>query len=99
MRDFGQSLVWQPRTLLLMIAVISAVAATPAQAASESSLENDGWMVVAKTTVSGTFNGCNYELPVPLDGGYTFLCREYNYHYAYRPNFIVMERQGARKYV
>ena len=36
---------------------------------------------------------------MPLDGGYTFVCQEYNYHYAYRPDFIVMKRQGARKYM
>jgi hypothetical protein len=90
--------MWKPRAPLL-IAVISAVTATLAQAASKSSLENDNWIVVAKTTVSGTFNGCDYDLPVPLDGGYTFLCQEYNYHYAYRPDFIVMERENSRKYV
>jgi hypothetical protein len=86
------------RSALLIVAILL-VTSTPAHPASKSTLENDGWTAVAKTTVSGTFNGCDYDLPVPLDAGYTFLCQEYNYHYAYRPDFIVMERQGARKYL
>jgi hypothetical protein len=85
--------VWK---LLILIAIISTVVAPSTRAASENSLKNACWIVVAKTTVSGTFNGCNYDFPVPLEGVFTFLCKEYHYHYAFRPDFIVMEVQGAR---
>jgi hypothetical protein len=85
--------------LASIVLALPIIATAPAHGASKSSLESDGWTVIARTSVSGTFDGCDYDLPVPLDAGYTFLCQEYNYHYAYRPDFLVMDLDGRKKYL
>ena len=82
---------------LCLIAVSSL--SVVAHAEDLRSLRSSGWTIVYTGTVSDAFNGCNYNLPVPIDGGYIFVCREYNYHYAYRPDFIVLQRGSATKYV
>ncbi len=83
--------VFRYRILFVQIMLITAsylfVIARSACAETVRSLENEGWSIVFRGTVSETFNGCDLDLPVPIDEGYLFLCREYNYHYAYRPEF------------
>jgi hypothetical protein len=69
-----------------------------AQAETAHSLEEQGWREVYRGTVSDTFNGCDFDVPVPIDGGYIFMCEEYNYHYAYRPAFKVFKLGSTLKY-
>lgn len=73
--------------------------ASVATAESLQSLKSSGWTTAYNGTVSDDFNGCDHDLPVPLDGGFIFVCREYNYHYAYRPDFLVLKKGGQTKYV
>ena len=84
---------------LSLVGLLMLLTSNIANAENLSSLRSSGWAVVYSGTVSDTFKGCNYNLPVPLDGGYIFICREYNYRYAYRPEFLVMRRGSAIKYV
>ena len=62
-------------------------------------LLSSGWRVALKETVSDSFNGCNYDTPIIIDGGYIFMCGDYNYHYAYRPDFLVLKRNSQTKFV
>ena len=66
---------------------------------SIDSLKMEGWVVVYQTTVSDEFKGCDYDLLNPLDGGYIFVCREYNYVYSYRPDFLIVKRDTSTKFV
>jgi hypothetical protein len=72
---------------------------TSALADRKSDLEHEGWRAVAHGTVDGTFNGCNYNKPIPLRGGGFFVCKEYNYEHAYSPDIYEMRKAGSRKYV
>lgn len=72
---------------------------TSTLAESKNALEEEGWVVAARGTVSDDFEGCDYDRPVPLDEGFIFVCSEYSYHYAYRPDFYVMRQGASTKYL
>lgn len=86
---------------LIVLLSLSAAVLTISRSHAETlnGLQSDGWKIQSQATVSGAFKGCNFGLPVPIDGGLIFICSEYNYNYSYRPTFYVMERDGAIKYV
>ena len=51
---------------------------------------------VNETTVSGEFNGCDFDKFYGLDNGLIFACATYDYTYAYRPTvqiFTIEKRQ------
>jgi hypothetical protein len=74
---------------------------TPNPALTESldDLTSDGWRITWQSTVAGAFRGCHYDLPVPINSGYIFICKEYSYHYAYHPVFDILSKDGDYKYV
>lgn len=51
-----------------------------------------GYTVVAATTVSGNFEGADYDKLVKLDNGMIFEFREYSYTYSYRPDAVVLAK-------
>lgn len=50
----------------------------------------DGYYVFNKTSISGTFEGCDYEKVYKLDNGLKFECQEYNYSYSYYPDVYLL---------
>jgi hypothetical protein len=92
---------WYPMSIYRFIVTVTAVfvfGCTSAFSRTKSDLEDDGWQVVAQGTIDGSFNGCAYGKPIPLQGGGVFICEEYNYDYAYSPTIYEMRKDGARKY-
>jgi len=63
---------------LVALLAAAALIATPAAATDE-------------TSISGTFNGCEWDKTYPLLDGRTLICRGYKYHYAYAPKVIVKD--------
>ncbi len=61
----------------------------------------DGYGVIFKSKIEDDFNGCDYDKPYPVVGGYVFVCREYNYSYSYRPDFFVLKNVSSNslKYI
>ena len=84
---------------LALVMLLSVSHIKMASAERLSNLVASGWSIALKETVSDTFNGCDYDTPVPIDRGYIFICSEYSYHYAYRPEFLVLVRGSQTKYV
>ena len=70
-----------------------------ANAETAQDLENQGWKVVLQGTVSDEFKGCDFNKPVPIDGGYVFICSDFNYRYAYKPVILVYKLDDKLKYV
>jgi hypothetical protein len=87
------------RWLLGIAMTVTVLLAGNSRAATLDDLKSDGYQVVYTDTVSDAFNGCDYGRPVPLENNLIFICHEYNYDYAYRPSFYVLEKNGDRKYV
>jgi hypothetical protein len=55
------------------------------------SLCKSGYAAFIKTTVSGDFKGCEYDLAIKLENGLVFVCRSYSYHYAYHPEVYILK--------
>lgn len=67
------------------------ITTAPAIASDLEDLARDGYGVVAETQVDGEFEGCDFDLRIPLTNGLIFQCREYSYHYAYRPEVLILQ--------
>lgn len=60
----------------------------------------DGYGVIVKTYISGTFEGCDYNKSYKLANGLIFQCNEYNYSYNYNPDvYILQNRYGNLKVI
>jgi len=53
----------------------------------------EGWTVAAVTTVSGDFEGCDFDRPIKFDNGWTLTCSGYSYSYAYRPDAVIFAKR------
>ncbi len=51
----------------------------------------EGYGAIAVTSVSGTFNGCQFNEQIPLQNGMVFVCQTYHYHYAYNPEVLILK--------
>jgi hypothetical protein len=52
-----------------------------------------GYTIVSATSVTGTFEGADYDRVVRLDNGWIFQFRTYGYHYAYHPDAVVFAKE------
>lgn len=43
--------------------------------------------------IDGEFNGCDYDMVYPIQGGGVMVCNEYNYFYEYSPEVIADGRR------
>jgi hypothetical protein len=61
----------------------------------------EGYAVITKTSISGEFNGCDYDKHYKLSNGMTFKCDSYDYSYSYSPDFYVLKniKYGNIKYI
>ena len=48
-------------------------------------------LAVEVTSISGTFNGCDWDKTYELLNGRTLVCRCYRYHYAYAPKVVIID--------
>jgi hypothetical protein len=70
-----------------------------------------GYTIVGSFTITGwydtgsegkkgdSFEGCNYGRVIVLDNSKTLTCAGYSYHYAYRPDALVLVRNGNFKMI
>ena len=75
-----------PCSLILLISIC-----LPAYAYVFEELCKDGYAVVAKTSVNGDFNGCEYSKRYKLSNGLVFECSEYSYSYGYSPTVYILQ--------
>jgi len=54
-------------------------------------LLQDPAFAMDKTSIMGTFDGCDYDKTYDLIDGRTLTCRTYHYHYAYAPEVIILD--------
>jgi hypothetical protein len=64
-----------------------------------------GWTIAAKKTITGyidengkresQFNGCNYNWKIIFDDSTYLTCEGYSYHYAYRPDAVLLVRNNS----
>ncbi|HKJ75377.1 MAG TPA: hypothetical protein VKA19_14785 [Alphaproteobacteria bacterium] len=57
---------------------------------SLTALQEKGYQVIAKTTATGEFVGCEFNQPVPLKNGMVFVCLSDQRGRAYQPDVIVL---------
>lgn len=69
-----------------------------ARGQSAIDLTGDGYFIVQRTTVEGSFQGCERKLEVHLANGTIFDCGERNHHMAYRPNAVLLRNLRVRTY-
>ena len=62
-----------------------------AEAANLEDLAREGYAVVEKTRVEGSFEGCDFDKPIPLTNGLIFVCATYSYSYSYRPEVLILK--------
>ena len=48
-------------------------------------------LAIDTSSISGTFDGCDWDKTYELMDGRTLVCRCYRYHYAYAPKVIVID--------
>ena len=66
-----------------------------------------GWSIVYKGTITGyvdeegkekdEFQGCSYNRRLIVDYSKTITCTTYNYHYAYRPDVVILKNGSQIK--
>lgn len=55
---------------------------------------------IVRTRVSDDFEGCDHSKFISFDNGLVFECATYHYHYAYRPEvLIVVRKSGYQVYI
>lgn len=64
---------------------------TQARADDYEDIIKDGYGALEVTSVSGEFNGCDFDERIPLENGMVFVCGEYHYHYAYSPEVLILK--------
>lgn len=74
-----------------VVSILTAGVASTALANDLEELAKDGYGAVLRTRVEDTFEGCEYDKRIPLSNGLIFVCRTYHYHYAYRPEVLIMK--------
>ena len=82
--------------------VLAGVAIATLQAARSQStvdLTSEGYFIVERTTVDGSFQGCERRLEIHLADGTIFDCAESNHHMAYRPRAVLLRNTRVRSYV
>jgi hypothetical protein len=50
---------------------------------------------IVRTRVAADFEGCDFSKLIPFDNGLIFECATYHYHYAYRPEVLIVVRQSG----
>jgi hypothetical protein len=77
---------------MLWIAVLLFIAFPHyAEAIDLEGLAREGYAVVAETRVDGSFEGCDFDKPIPLTNGLIFVCSTYSYSYSYRPEVLILK--------
>ena len=66
-----------------------------------------GWSIVHSGTVTGyiddkgnekdEFSGCEYGRRLIVDYRYQVTCSTYSYHYAYRPDIVILSNGSSKK--
>ena len=85
----------------LALAVLAGLAVTTVQGAwgqSVVTLTGDGYFILERTTVQGSFEGCQRRLEIHLANGTIFDCDERNHHMAYRPGAVLLKNIHARTF-
>jgi hypothetical protein len=49
-----------------------------------------GYKIIAKKTIDGEFEGCDFDKKIIFDDRTMLCCRSYGYQYAYRPTAIIL---------
>ena len=76
--------------IVVLLLVICIPAITSETLDVDSLGELIGYTILAASTVSGDFDGADYDKLVKLDNGMTFEFEEYSYSYSYRPAAVVL---------
>lgn len=79
--------------------VMFMIAVAPALSSELEHAAKAGYGVLYETTVPGAFEGCDFNRRVVFDNGLFLVCSSYSYHYAYRPDVLILKsvRTGAIK--
>jgi len=62
-----------------------------AYAADLEDLARGGYAVVDETRVDGSFEGCDFDKPIPFTNSLVFVCASYSYSYSYRPEVLILK--------
>jgi hypothetical protein len=71
--------------------VIALLSMSSAVASELESLCKKGYGVIEETVVSSDFKGCEYNTIIAFENGLGFKCSGYSYHYAYRPEVLILQ--------
>lgn len=99
----------KPKSLCWMVLLAALLEATPAVADPASTMRPYvGYTIVAVMTITGwrdedgtgkdgAFEGCKYGRTIIFEGSKALQCSGYGYQYAYRPEAVILARNGIYK--
>ncbi|HAT9716230.1 TPA: hypothetical protein ACK8SK_002611 [Legionella pneumophila] len=58
-----------------------------------------GYTIVASKTISGDFEGCDYDKAIVFDDNTMLRCASYGYQYSYRPTAIILSNGANFKMI
>lgn len=58
-----------------------------------------GYTIVAQKTISGEFEGCDFDKRIMFDDGTMLKCMSYGYQYAYMPSALILFNGSSIKMI